>query len=45
MLEKVLAEAEQRLMEKLSGRQQDDYCDGKLSLRSNYNEEKSMQKG
>ena len=44
MLEKVLAEAEQRLMETLSGRQQDDYCDGKLSLRSNYNEEKSMQK-
>jgi hypothetical protein len=44
MLEMVLAEAEQRLMETLSGRQQNDYDDGKLALRSNDKEEKSVQK-
>lgn len=44
MLEQVLSETEQHLLDTLSGRQQDDYHDGKLSLRSNSEEEKSVQK-
>jgi hypothetical protein len=44
MLEKVLTETEQRLIDTLNGRQQDDYYDGKLSLRSNSEEEKSVRK-
>ena len=44
LLEKVLAKTEQQVLETLNGRQQDDYYDGKLTLRSNGEEEKSVQK-
>ena len=44
LLEKVLAKTEQQVLETLNGRQQDDYYDGKLALRSNDEEEKSGQK-
>ena len=44
VLEKVLSEAEQRLMDTLSGQQQNDYYDGKLSLRRNIKKEKTVPK-
>jgi len=44
MLEQVLSETEQHVLDTLNGRQQDDYYDGKLSLRSNSEEESSVQK-